>query len=157
MRALSEKGSGKSVIVVRLLPGEDLITGIEHVCEKHQIKYGVITACIGSLEKLYLNYYFEPKDPNEPFSPDRDLILEQPVVFLSAQGLICENTDGSIDVHLHGVVRDNKGNIYGSHIPKGGNIVQYTVDIAITVIEDMRLIREFDEETQHLMTKPLPL
>lgn len=62
-----------------------------------------------------------------------------------------------MDVHLHAVMRDNKGNVYGSHIPAGGNIAQYTIDVAVIEVNDMRLMRLWDEETQHFQTKPLPL
>lgn len=158
MRIISEMGYGEKIIIVRLLPGEDVIEGIESACRKHDIKYGVITACFGSLKQVYFNYYFKPKDPiNDPFGKDRDLILNKPCVFIAAQGLICEEEDGKMDVHLHGLVRDNEGNNYSSHIPRGGNIVQYTVDVAIQVISGMKLMRTFDIETQHLMTKPMPL
>lgn len=156
MRLISEMGKISKVVVGRILPGEDVITGIEEICKKHDIKYGIITACFGSLEKIHFNYYFEPKDINKnPFGNERDLILEKPCVFIGAQGLICEELDGKIDVHLHGVVRDNNGKVYGSHIPKGGNIVQYTVEVAIEVISNMKLMRIYDEETKHLMTKPM--
>ena len=158
MRLISEIGKSEKVIVVRLLPGEDVITGIENACKKYNVKYGIITSCIGSLEKIHFNYYYEPKDKQEnPFGEERDLILEKDCVFIGAQGFICEEIDGNIDVHLHGSVRDNNGNIYASHIPKGGNIVQYTLDIAIEVISDMKLMRIYDEETKHLMTKPMPM
>lgn len=159
MRIDSEGGKLGSIVVARIYPGEDLINGIAQVCKKHGIKYGIITSCIGSLDSLYLKYYYEPKDPvNDPFGADRDLILKEPTVLISGQGLVCENAeDGTIDVHLHAVMRDNKGTVYGSHIPMGGNIAQYTIDVAILEVTDMRLLRVWEEETQHFMTKPLPL
>lgn len=158
MRIDSRAGCVGRVVVARIYPGEDLVTGIGEACKKHGIKYGIITSCIGSLDSLYLQYYFEPKDPmNDPFGADRDLVLKKPTVLISGQGLICENqTDGSIDVHLHAVMRDNDGKVYGSHIPVGGNIAQYTIDVAILEVSDMRLLRVWEEETQHFQTKPMP-
>ena len=158
MRFDSQSGSTGRVMVARLYPGEDLLTGIVEACKKHGIKYGIITSCIGSLSSVYLKYYYEPKDPvNDPFGSDRDLVSDEPVVLISGQGLVCENRDGTMDVHLHAVMRDNKGNVYGSHIPAGGNIAQYTIDVAVIEVNDMRLMRLWDEETQHFQTKPLPL
>lgn len=159
MRFESQAGRVARSLILRIYPGEDLVSGIEEACKKHGIKYGIICSCIGSLESLYLQYYFEPKDPiNAPFGPERDLILEEPTVLISGQGLVCENeNDGTIDVHLHAVMRDNKGKVYGSHMPKGGNIAQYTIDVAILEVADMRLLRVWEEETQHYQTKPVPL
>lgn len=159
MRIDSQAGRAGRLVVARLHPGEDLVTGIGEVCKKYGVKYGVITSCIGSLESLYLQYYYEPKDPvNNPFGAERDLILKDPTVLISGQGFVCENADdGSIDVHLHAVMRDNSGKVYGSHIPVGGNIAQYTIDIAIQEVEDMKLLRVWEEETKHLMTKPVPV
>ena len=123
MRFDSQSGSTGRVMVARLYPGEDLLTGIGEACKKHGIKYGIITSA----------------------------------VLISGQGLVCENRDGTMDVHLHAVMRDNKGNVYGSHIPAGGNIAQYTIDVAVIEVNDMRLMRLWDEETQHFQTKPLPI
>lgn len=158
MRLDSQAGIASRVVVARLYPGEDLVTGIGEACRRNGIKYGIITSCIGSLESLYLQYYFEPKDPiNDPFGADRDLILKEPTVLISGQGLVCENADdGTIDVHLHAVMRDNSGKVYGSHMPVGGNIAQYTIDVAIIEVSDMKLLRVWEEETQHYQTKPVP-
>lgn len=157
MRLLSQAGVVKRVVIARILPGEDLVTGISEACKKHGIKYGIITSCIGSLDAMYLQYYFEPKDPvNDPFGADRDLVSKEPTVLISGQGLVCENEeDGSIDVHLHAVMRDNHGKVYGSHIPVGGNIAQYTIDVAIEEVGGIKLIRAWDDETQHFQTKPV--
>ncbi len=158
MRIDSQAGSAARVVVARIYPGEDMVTAIAEVCRKHGIKYGIITSCIGSLSSIYLQYYYEPKDPvNDPFGADRDLILNEPTVLISGQGLVCENvSDGSMDVHLHAVMRDNNGKVYGSHIPKGGNIAQYTIDVAIMEVSGMRLLRAWEEETHHFETVPAP-
>lgn len=158
MRVISQDGAAGRVVVARLLPGEDLISGIAEACRRHGIKYGIITSCIGSLDSLYLQYYFEPKSADDPFGKDRDLVLHAPTVLISGQGLVCENvSDGTIDVHLHAIMRDNQGKVYGSHIPPGGNIAQYTVDVAILEVKDMRLLRVWDDETQHYQTRPAPM
>lgn len=56
MRFDSQSGSTGRVMVARLYPGEDLLTGIGEACKKHGIKYGIITSCIGSLSSVYLKY-----------------------------------------------------------------------------------------------------
>lgn len=157
MRLESAEGKAARVIVARILPGEDLLEGIEAACVKHGVKHGVIVSCIGSLDSIFLKYYYPPKDPvNDPFSADRDLILNDPTVLISGQGLVCENEeDGTIDVHLHAIMRDNYGKVYGSHIPKGGNICQYTIDVSIVEVSGMKLIRAWEDETQHFQTKPV--
>lgn len=159
MRLVSAVGTIRRAVVLRIQPGEDLLEGIEAGCARYGIKYGIITSCIGSLERIYLNYYFAPKDDSsDPFGKERDLDLREPCVLISGQGLICENADGSgLDVHLHAVMRDNYGKVYGSHIPKGNNIVQYTVDVCVEEVGGMRLLREWEEETQHLQTKPVQM
>ena len=155
MTVISEMGLGAKILVMRFGPGTDLIKEIKETCRSRGIKYGIIHCCFGSLRKLYIRYYYPPKDPvNQPFGKDRDLELEKSFSVLSAQGMICETEDGDIDIHMHGVVRDDEGHLYGGDI-REGNIVKNTMDVAVTVVSEMKLLRVWDEQTRHLQLKPV--
>ena len=46
----SAQGRMDRVIVARLLPGTDLLEGLQAVCEKHGLRNGVVISAIGSLD-----------------------------------------------------------------------------------------------------------
>ncbi len=45
------KGQLSKTVVIRIAPGFDIIEGIEKVCGQLDIKAGVISCCIGSLQR----------------------------------------------------------------------------------------------------------
>ncbi len=148
IRVTSLTVSSKSV-VARIWPGTDLITGILAICEERSVVAGCITAIHGSLSKA--RFVWALPDPStkmnarygDPFE------LEGPLEFLCGSGMIGQQKDsGETAVHLHGIFSDKFQKLYGAHFVQGGNPVMSTMEIFIQGIEDARILRAFDEETE---------
>lgn len=114
----------------RLTQGSDFKKEIEEYVIKHKIS-GVILCSVGCLSKLTIRL------------ADGKSILEKDGRFeiVSITGTLSE--DG---VHIHISVSDELGNTIGGHL-KDGCIVNTTAEIAIEVFDDIKLKREYDENT----------
>lgn len=143
--------TGKTV-AVRLLPGTDLIEGIEAACEKHGIKYAYVS-CFGSFDAAgYM--YLVPKAEAKVGAGYGDVIKrEGPIEFLNGTGVVCQN-NGAYDTHFHATMCDQTGTVFGGHIVKGTTPALTTVDLIVIEIEDVKMLRVFDEETA--LTQFLP-
>jgi predicted DNA-binding protein with PD1-like motif len=51
MRISSSKGHLSGIVMIKVVPGSDVIEGIEEACRKFDIKAGAIISCIGSLQR----------------------------------------------------------------------------------------------------------
>ena len=114
------EGHLSRVIMIRVLPGSDMIEGIEAVCKRLDIKTGA--------------GYSNPMD------------FDGPLEFLAGQGTIGQEEKGDLFIHMHGVLSDKDGNVHGGHLIKGKNPVLLTCEIMISHVEDVRMIRTYDPE-----------
>ncbi|MCC3358129.1 PPC domain-containing DNA-binding protein [Bacillus sp. REN16] len=138
-------GHTGKVIAARLLPGTDLITGIEELCKEAGITYASVANCFGSFQKAAY-FYLVPKPESNVGAGYGDLtVLNGPIEFLNGTGVVCQR-DGDFETHLHGTFCDKEGKVYGGHIVKGQNPV-ITVDLILSEIVGVELFRKFDEET----------
>jgi hypothetical protein len=134
------------VIVGRLLPGADLIHGLEEVCAHHGIRYAAINFAYGSLSHAAFKHL------DRPAGGERAVLVayrvESRVEFLAGQGLVCEDGKGGRDTHLHGCVSDDTGKVLGGHFMPGENPIYNNLDFSLEELQNVRLIRRFDEATQ---------
>jgi len=107
-------------IIGRILPGTDLIGGIEKICQDNHLAYGTIVAAIGSLSRGEFVYAL----------PDKSAKME-----------------GDLSIHLHGLMSDSDMKVYGCHFLENANPVLVTVEILIHEHEGVRMVREQDIET----------
>jgi predicted DNA-binding protein with PD1-like motif len=133
------------VIVGRLLPGSDLIGGIEAMCDKHHVAYAAVAFSYGSLSAAGFKFLQVPEAGGRatlmPHSVDKR------VEFLAGQGLVCDGENGRA-VHLHGAVSDETGAVTGGHFEKGQNPVYNNMDVTLIELIGVRLTRRWDPETQ---------
>jgi uncharacterized protein len=134
------------IIVGRLLPGADLIEGIEAICDQHKIRYAAISFAYGSLSSAGFKILNVPS-PGEravltPHSVDRR------VEFLAGQGLVCDDGQGARATHLHGAISDETGTVKGGHFEKGQNPIYNNMDVTLIELLGVRLTRRWDAETQ---------
>lgn len=138
--------AGKRV-VGRLLPGTDLITGIEAMCQQHQVTSATIVSVIGSLTQAQMVYAVPDESGKIGIRYHDPVIVSGPLEILACQGGIGQSADGGLSVHLHGLISDPAMRVYGGHFLAGGNPVLATAEILIQECRDVRMIREMDDET----------
>ena len=64
-RYKAAQGRLGKVVAARLLPGTELIQGIERICEDNEVKYAVVGCAIGSLSKSTFLIAMPKKDEPE--------------------------------------------------------------------------------------------
>ncbi len=153
-----QSASGKigRIVAFRLRPGTDVMEGITAMCEKENIKNGVILSMIGSLNGAKV---FNP----EPLATSKiGFGYGDPIKFggaielVTGAGMICHSEKDEVLLHVHVSLSDRHGNAYGGHLIPG-NIVLLTVDVMIGVIEGIDMVRKYDDETEIPMFSPTQL
>ncbi|MDI9494745.1 MAG: DNA-binding protein [Bacillota bacterium] len=137
----------KRIITGRIPPGVDLIRGIKEICREFKVKHGYIPMIIGSLENLTIIYAVPDETKKLNIKYSENTIIEGPLELLHAQGLIGEDENSDLSVHVHILVSDRYMRVFGGHLVEGGSKVAATAEIVIHEIKDTKYIRSFDEET----------
>jgi uncharacterized protein len=153
MRITFSEGHLSRVVMIRVLPGSDIIEGIEDVCKRLDIKTGVITCCIGSLQRVSL-LIAVPLENKIGAGYSNPIDFDGPLEFLAGQGTIGQEEEGDLFIHMHGVLSDKDGNVHGGHLIKGKNPVLVTCEIMISHVEDVRMIRTYDPEIEMKVLAP---
>lgn len=133
--------------MIRILPGSDIIEGIQEVCQELGIIDGAITCCIGSLQKASFMIVVPLENKIGAGYSDPNTI-DGPLEFLSGQGIIGQEEGGDVFIHLHGLVSDKNGNIHGGHLIKGENPVLITCEVMVSHVEGVRINRTYDPEVE---------
>lgn len=117
--------------IVRLMPGEDMIQGIEEFCFKHNIKAGYLAVAVGSLSRVsFRKGHSKTK-----------LILKGPFEIVSIEGIVSKGGH-----HIHMAVSDESFNVRGGHVISGC-IVHTGVELIIVELENYELNRSKDLAT----------
>lgn len=145
IRVQQASGTVGKTVAARILPGTDLIEGIEFACKENGIKHAYVT-CFGSFDAAgYM--YLVPKPEAKVGAGYGDVLkAEGPIEFLSGTGVVCQK-DGEYDTHFHGTMCDKTGNVFGGHMVKGCNPALTTIDTIIMEVEGIEMLRTSDEET----------
>ena len=149
----SEKGRK---IVGRLLPGTDLIKGIEAMCRRHEVACGTIASVIGTLAEAGIIYAISDESGKIGLRYCDPVRIEGPLELLACQGLVGRSVDGETSIHLHGLMSGPKMTVYGGHFIENGNPVLATAEVLIHETGDVRMVREPDEETGFTLFKFYP-
>ena len=153
MKATFASGTLSSAVMIRVLPGQDLIEGIEDVCNHLGITSGSITCCIGSLGKASLMFLVPSQNKVGAAYIDPQTI-PGPLQIVSAQGVIGQD-EGAIFTHIHGLLVDKTGNVHGGHLIKGETPVLITSDIVVARIKGAQLRRAYDPEVEFKLLSPV--
>lgn len=153
LKVPSAEGRNGRTIAARLLPGMDMLEGIEFICKQHKVLYGVIACCIGSLSKTAFVLPVSKASAKIGIAYGDPIDLPGPVELLSGQGVICQSEDGEYLIHFHATVADRNMKLWGGHFI-AGNIVLATIDLVIAEMDGMKLLRRFEEETGFLQFSP---
>lgn len=145
-------GKTGKVLAVRLLPDTDLIEGIEEACKKHDIKHAYVS-CFGSLKSASFMYLVPKPEAKVKAGYGEPEVVDGPVEFLNGTGVVCQNS-GKYDVHFHATMCDKTGRVFGGHMLRSKNPTLTTVDLVVFEIDELEMLRQFDEETE--LTQFLP-
>ncbi len=140
------------VIIGRIMPGSDLVTGIEGICRKHGVSQAIITGAIGSIVDPHFDYASTTESrPGTGNTSAKS--LKGAGSLISGQGLVCRDADGvELEVHLHCTITDSDGTVHGGHFPKGTVPVLSTTDMTLIEITGVRLVRRPHPVTGKLFT-----
>ncbi len=144
-----EEFAGKPgrIINARLLAGSDLLDGIVELAKKYQVRAGIVSVCFGSLSKAEIRRSERTKEGPRGTQRTAPQTLEGPISFLSAQGKVGIPRKGEPVIHMHGVIADTKGQVYGGHLFPGENPTYATMDVVIQEIEGIEFAKMADPET----------
>jgi hypothetical protein len=155
VRFESMEGGFGRIISARLKPGTDLLAGIAAVVEKHQIAAGAVVVSFGSLAKAEVTWTEGSKsDPNKK---SERLRLSGPLSFLSSQGKVGITEEGKAVVHLHGLLADLDGKVWGGHFHEGNNPVFSTFELVIQEISGLRHTKVWDDESEVKLIKAVKI
>lgn len=135
------------LIVGRILPGIDLIEGIKDLCEKNNIRYGVVSSIIGSLRRGGVVYAIKDESSPLGIKYSDPTYFEGPLELLACQGIVGKDGSGEFQIHLHGLMSDEQLRILGGHFIPNENIILATAEVAIQAVDNAEFIRKFDIET----------
>lgn len=152
MRIQSKVGKSAGVVAVQLKPGTDVIEGIEEACRKAEIPSGSVVSCIGSLKSAIYRIAVPAKNKTGAGLSD-PMSVRGPLEILSAQGTVGQEKSGYF-THLHAVLCDQKGKMFGGHLVKGECPVLVICEILILRSSDIEWRREYDPEVDFEVLKP---
>lgn len=148
------KGKAGGLIAARLLPGTDVMLGIEKICQETGIRCGVVGCAIGSLEKATFQVLLPKEDVKIRAAYGAPISVRGPIEILGIRGVIFESENGGVALHLHVTLCDKDGKTMGGHLVYGENPVLATLDLVIQELEGIRISREYDPETELFMFTP---
>ncbi|MGQ4834317.1 MAG: PPC domain-containing DNA-binding protein [Candidatus Asgardarchaeia archaeon] len=132
------------VIVKILKRGEDVYKAIEDAAKKHDIDAAVFNM-IGAVSKAIIGYF------DEDSKEYKKTIFEKDMELVSCMGNISRKEDGSIVVHAHIAIADEKGHVYGGHLFQG-TLAGATGELFILPLKN-RIIRKIDDKTGLFLIK----
>jgi hypothetical protein len=126
----------KKIHVFRVMPGQELLTGITTYCRQNNVTSGVIIGIIGSVTKIKLNYLL--KLPGDY----KTIEYTGPLEIVCAQGTVALK-EGNLMLHIH-------MQLSSPEISHGGHVVDAMIfsTAEVTIGElDYQLNRTLDQYT----------
>ena len=140
-------GTIKRVIAFRLKPGMDVLNGLKEVCEKENIKNGIILSGIGSLDGAVFGNPVPLKDKKAGYGYGNPTTLYGPIELTNISGMICHDDDENILLHVHVSLSDQHGTGHGGHLIEGTKVL-LTTDMVIAELEGIAMGRKYDENLE---------
>ncbi len=147
LRVKWAKGKLRNIVSARILPGTDVISGIEKICLESGIQSGTFSV-IGSLEKATFVLPVIKEATKMGVGYGEPQTVSGPLEILSGKGFISKDqeSESGLFIHFHAIFSDAGGKIYGGHFLPGGNPVLLTLDVILTEYDKISLLREEDPE-----------
>lgn len=133
------------VVSFKLSPGDDLAEGLTAVCEKYQLKNGVILNAFGSLQSAVVKNVIHIPDVKYEAGYGEPVCLKGPIELVGTQGVICHTDDGGIQPHIHISLSDKRARGFGGHLCPGTKVL-ITVEGAILEFNNINMRKLMDTE-----------
>ena len=156
MQHYAALGRSGRCLVFRLKPGTDLMTGLKEMAEANDIKAAYIPVIIGGVNEAKIEVA-TPSEESPVGVVAKVITLTGPIAICGAQGMICENDDGSIEPHLHITFVDSNGHLHGGHLEAGTAAVTTTADVIMQEVLDVKFGRGFDKDVKTTLFFPKPI
>lgn len=124
LATLIERGTYGRMLLARVRPNVDLVTGIERICATHGITHAVVRSAVGSLVDAALGY-------GEGDSMTLITVEGPGIEILTMAGEVRPDEDGKPMATLRGTISDSDASIYGGEFVRGGNPICITLEIAL--------------------------
>lgn len=124
LATLVERGRYGRMVLARVRPNVDLVTGVERVCAAHGIAYAVVRSAVGSLVDAALGY-------GEGDSMTLVTVEGPGIEILTLGGEIRPDDKGKPVAVLRGTISDSDATVYGGEFVRGGNPVCITLEIVL--------------------------
>lgn len=115
-----------NILTIRLKPGQDLLTEIEHIIRQNNIRAGCILSAVGSLTHAALRLA----------NREQATHFNSPFEIVSATGTVSTN-----GCHLHLAISDSEGHTVGGHLVPGCTIYT-TAEVVLAVFPHLTYRRE---------------
>lgn len=141
VRVAYSEGQIGRIVLARILPGTDVVAGIEKILKEKNIQSGWVSM-IGSLEKT--SYFYLEKNNSKlgaGYGAANDRAF--PVELCNAMGLICQG-----GLHIHASMCGDDGVFYGGHMIAGSSPALATVELMIVEVTGGNFVRAYDEEAE---------
>ena len=69
-----------------------------------------------------------------------------PLDLLSCYGTISKSETNGIVIHVHGILCNDKHEIFGGHLTTGENIVGANMEVVVKEVKGIRVIRRYNPE-----------
>lgn len=124
LATLVERGAYGRMLLARVRPNVDLVTGVERLCATHGIRHAVVRSAVGSLVDAALGY-------GEGDSMTLITVEGPGIEILSLGGEVRPGEDGKPVATMRGTISDSDASIYGGEFVRGGNPICITLEIAL--------------------------
>lgn len=134
-------------MAVRLLPGMDVLLGLEEACRENGINNGVIVSAIGGVTTAVIcDPLFFP-ERKQPYNYGDPIVLNEPLCISGLSGIICHDDRGELNLHIHISLSDGNSKAYAGHL-KEGTVTMQTVDAVVAEIGGLNMIRKYDPDLE---------
>jgi len=146
-KPITALGAFKRVMAVRLMPGSDVLLGLEEACKENGINNGVIVSGIGGVTTAVFCDPTVFPERKQPYNYGAPIVLNEALSISGISGIICHDDTGEINLHVHIAFSDEHGTPYAGHL-KEGTRTMLTVDVVIAELAGLTMSRKYDEELE---------
>ena len=142
-----KSGTANRIAFVHILPHSNLVKAILQAFQQTGFNAALITNGIGSLESVHYTFITKSGKYHAP------ILKKENCELLNVSGFIAKNTDKEVQYHIHATMSDGTGHTFGGHLLEEGNAVCATVELTLVEMKDIRIEKEYDEETGFTLFK----